>query len=431
MTIRDTYFVDDDGTPLFWLADTAWNAALRADEDEWEEYLEARAAQGFTVIQFVATKWRGCSKPIHGNLYQEGNGKLLFPSEPWSKMSQWIEKINAHGMIAAPVMLWANQKACPGQALSEEHCIELGRRMVDAWQQHAIVWMLAGDSNYESDEQVARWSRIGRAIFEDHPDAIVTMHPCGQSWVGDKFAEEDWYSFVGIQSGHGSTQRNLQWLLQGPYSQAWRSIPKPFVNLEPNYETAIAYGTQSQFGAYHVRRASYWSLLVAPPAGITYGHNSIWVWAQTENEHAEGHGTNWVAQPWRTGLDTEGIRSLTILKEIFAALPWTELRPAQELLIAQPGEQCIEAFVTLAATKERDCVVVYLPKGQEIGIRTDELKPGLSAFWVDPRTGKWKRQALPEANGQAPFVPPSEEEWLLVVKLSTGEEQQASEEARQ
>src|SRR5579864_9401593 len=33
------YFVHADGTPFFFLSDTAWNGPLRATPDEWDHYL--------------------------------------------------------------------------------------------------------------------------------------------------------------------------------------------------------------------------------------------------------------------------------------------------------------------------------------------------------------------------------------------------------
>ena len=43
-----------DGKPFFYLADTAWELFHRLDRKEAIEYLDTRAAQGFTAIQAVA-----------------------------------------------------------------------------------------------------------------------------------------------------------------------------------------------------------------------------------------------------------------------------------------------------------------------------------------------------------------------------------------
>ncbi len=54
-----THLQTVDGEPFFWLADTAWNGVLRSTDDQWTRYLDQRQKQGFNVIQFVSTPWRG------------------------------------------------------------------------------------------------------------------------------------------------------------------------------------------------------------------------------------------------------------------------------------------------------------------------------------------------------------------------------------
>ena len=56
------YFQHADATPFFWLADTAWNGVLLAQEDDWARYLTTRREQGFSAIQFVTTQWRASTK---------------------------------------------------------------------------------------------------------------------------------------------------------------------------------------------------------------------------------------------------------------------------------------------------------------------------------------------------------------------------------
>ena len=43
----------DDGTPFFYLGDTAWQLFHRLDREQADRYLRNRAAKGFTVIQAV------------------------------------------------------------------------------------------------------------------------------------------------------------------------------------------------------------------------------------------------------------------------------------------------------------------------------------------------------------------------------------------
>src|SRR5215212_10548904 len=48
------FLVKEDGSPFFYLGDTAWELFHRLNREEADRYLEDRAAKGFTVIQAVA-----------------------------------------------------------------------------------------------------------------------------------------------------------------------------------------------------------------------------------------------------------------------------------------------------------------------------------------------------------------------------------------
>src|SRR5215207_4733119 len=45
--------IREDGTPFFYLGDTAWELFHRLTREDADRYLENRAAKGFTVIQAV------------------------------------------------------------------------------------------------------------------------------------------------------------------------------------------------------------------------------------------------------------------------------------------------------------------------------------------------------------------------------------------
>lgn len=48
------YIIQADGTPFFWMGDTAWELFHRLTKEETDLYFKTRAAQGFNVIQAVA-----------------------------------------------------------------------------------------------------------------------------------------------------------------------------------------------------------------------------------------------------------------------------------------------------------------------------------------------------------------------------------------
>jgi hypothetical protein len=408
-----TYLEHADGTPFFWLGDTAWNGVLKATPEQWQRYLATRKRQGFTAIQFVSTQWRGGDKTLKEPVFSRMPRLRIHP-EVLAQMDRKVARINEHHMLVVPVLLWALIPSDPGLALPEEEAQRLCEYLIARWGAYQVAWLLGGDSAYRDTE---RWKRLGQNLFVKQPrDRIVSLHPSGQNWVWDRFGDEPWIDFLGYQSGHGDNEAHLRWLVQGPPAQSGkRRPPKPVINLEPNYEAHPAYHSRKPFEPYHVRRAAYWSLLVTPPAGLTYGHNAIWPWLEQPGR-AEGHSSLGVIPAWTEGLETEGIRGLALAKQFFLSGPWTELRPAQDLLVEQPGSKDVARYIVVSATPTRSWVVAYLPRGGTIRLRLQALPNPAQAHWFDPRTGQQQPARPSQKDGEAQFTAPNEQDWVLSIR---------------
>lgn len=405
------HLVHADEERFFWLGDTAWNGVLRAREVDWGRYLEARRRQCFTAVQFVSTQWRGCTALLGSELLFTGTEQIQVHPLLFQRLDLKVAAINAYGLVAAPVLLWALWESDPGQVLAQTDAIRLARYLVARWGAYQVVWFLGGDGRYE-DERAERWRQIGRAVFGPDRDRLVTMHPCGQSWVGPAFRGEPWYDFIGYQSGHGSSEEHLRWLVEGPPAVDWaQDPPLPVINLEPNYEDHPSYHIQRRFSAQEVRRAAYWSLLVSPPAGVTFGHNAIWVWSE-KPEAPEGHDRIGIVPPWEHALDTPGVHSMTQLRRFFDRLPWTRLRPAPELVVDQPGREDPARFI--AAARAGALAVIYMPVGGEVRLDLGSIERPARVRWFDPRTGVWSEGGA-VSTAEAVLTAPGEEDWLLCV----------------
>ncbi len=383
------------GAPFFWLSDTAWNGPLKASSADWSTYLEDRQRKGFTAIQFVTTQWIAATGNAEGRrAYSMDNGFAIDPTF-FQEIDEKIEAINQHGMIAAPVMIWdaptgkVPASVNPGTSLPDEDLVLLARYELARFGAYQVAWILAGDGNYRGD-QAERWRKIGRAVFGDHSDRIVTMHPAGQQWVGEEFAKEPWFSVISYQSGHGDSQDDFRWLTNGPASTGWNSEPvHPIINLEPNYEGHLSYQHQKPFDAHAVRRAAYWSLLISPPAGVAYGAHGIWSW-ETKPGVPLHHEISGTAPGWRDALQFAGSTDMRYLKDFFETLKWWDLRPAQELLEAQPGERNAAEFVAVALAETEKWGVAYFPVGQTVRIRTNKFGNAAVVRWFNPRNGNWE-----------------------------------------
>lgn len=408
------HLVHADGTPFFWLSCTAWNGVLRANPEDWGHYLRTRQEQDFTAIQFVSTHWRGLTTDPYGETAFTGTEAIKLNPAFFQRLDPKVAAINEHGIVATPVILWTLTKTDPGQILSEADAIRLARYIVARWGAYSVVWFLGGDGRYPP-ESVDRWKRIGRAVFGDRHDRLVTMHPSGESWVGDDFGDEPWFDFIGYQSGHGDSERSLRWLTTGPPATEWQTgPPRPVINLEPNYENHPGYTHKTWFQGADIRRAAYWSLLVSPPAGVSFGHNSIWVWPE-EPQIPDGHAGLGTVGPWREGLYTEGVRGMTLLRQLFESLPWPDLRPAPDLLADQPGDDNHWQFVAAAQTQGRTATVIYAPEGATITLRVGRITRPVFARWFNPRDGAFGEPLELASSGSQTFKSPNFRDWVLVI----------------
>lgn len=402
------YFVHADGTPFLWLGDTAWGGILEAKADEWERYLTKRREAGINLIQVAATHWRGTSPDPAKAPYTLDNG-IRLNVDHFREADKRFEAISRHGYVTASVLLWGGGKNHPIDHIPEEDAFRLARYIYSRWSAHNVIWLLAGDGDYRG-EKSERWKRLGNYLFGESKQSLVTMHPGGLGWVRSEFVNEPWYDFIGYQSGHGDAVTHLEWLLKGPPSKDWTKDPvRPFVNLEPNYEAHMSYHKRVRHSPHNVRRSFYWSMLVSPAAGYTYGHTSIWPWRQTADANDPESLT------WEQALDAEGAACLRYAKALFGVIPWWKLVPDQDLLAEQPGAEVPDKYVAAARTESGDLALIHMPVGGELKLKTGALTRNAVAKWFNPRTGKWQ-VAGKIAGSEMTFQAPDNSDWVLCIK---------------
>jgi len=161
------FLVYKDGTPFFWLGDTAWEIFHRLNREEANRYLENRAKKGFTVIQAVAVA------EFDGNNVPNAYGHLPFvemdPTRPdvkegqendyWDHVDYIVDKAQSLGLYVGFLPTWGRYwhdavkdgKPLFNEANAESYGEWLGKRYKDK----AIVWILGGDHPIDNDEQKA------------------------------------------------------------------------------------------------------------------------------------------------------------------------------------------------------------------------------------------------------------------------------------
>lgn len=405
-----------DGTPFFWAGCTAWNGALKSTEQEWDTYLADRAKNGYSVIQFVTTQWRGGDKNSLGQVAFEGSGKISVNPDFFRYLDGKIDKINEHGLVAAPVLLWAlptvqGRELSPGYYLPDQEAILLARYMVARYGGNQVVWILGGDGKY-TNEFEQRWKTIGRGVFGDEHPGLVAQHPQGGSWIGEIYAAEPWLDIIGYQSGHNNTEGPVKYITKGHPSQMWDKLPaRPLINMEPVYEES-----NPRITATDVRNASYWSVLATPTAGVTYGAYGIWPWLREGEEilnHAsKGEGVS----RWHESIKLPGSVQVGGLANFMRRLEWWNLKPVPDLLVEQPGDKQFNHFVSVSRTDDGQTIVVYLPAPNPVQLY-NLTGASYQGQWFDPVSNQYAKAKISHKKGVLELIPtPGSKDVLLILQ---------------
>jgi len=416
------YLAHADGAPFFWLADTAWNGPLLSTEGEWDHYLRERAGQRYTAVQWVATQWRTSPEgDRNGDKAYEGSGRITVNPDFFRRLDAKLDAINRAGMVGAPVMLWENSvnsahpESNPGHVLPEDQAILLGRYMAARWGANAVLWILMGDWRYEP-ENAERWRRIGRGIFGSRSHAPVATHVRSRVFLAEEFRDEQWLEVVGYQTGHSEEESCLEWIFAGEVAREWDTPPpRVIMNLEPNYEHHVSAHSGKRFDALAVRRACYWSLLNAPTAGVTYGGHGVWGWDDGTKLPVD-HPHTGTPPHWRDALHLPGGEQMAHIAALFTSIEWWRLRPAPDLLAAQPGDSDVRRHVSASGTDAGDLALVYSPDNPTIELRSAALSAGLATVWFDPRTGQRTPATAADRGETRIYRTPGPGDWVLLLE---------------
>lgn len=410
-----THLEHADGTPFFFLADTAWTGPALSTEAEWKLYLADRKKKGFTAVQFnCVSPWRTAPADLEGRTsYEIKDGNLVPNEEFYKRLDARLKAINDSGLLAVPVLVWAHKKGDAGFDLTEEQVITLVKFELARYKDAHALFILAGDARYNATD-ADKWKRVGRAAFKDHPDLLVTTHPTGMNFPWKDWEDEKWLNVLGYQSGHGDDANTVKWIHSGPPAEygVRKTFTRPLINLEPPYEGHNGYQSKKPHSAYSVRRAVYASLLAAPVAGFTYGGHGVWSWHAKPGEEPTDHKGTGIAPVWKDALALPGAEQVGHVRKLFESLPWATLRPAPGVVKQDGDKPDPVTFVSAAVTGDGSTYVVYFPANATATVAL-HVRAGKDRIrWFDPRTGEW----LAEKKTPGLFTPPTTDDWVLVVK---------------
>jgi hypothetical protein len=399
-----------DGTPFFWLADTVWNGARMSAPKDWEVYALTRAHQEFTVAQWAVAP----GSDVAAQFPFSGTNRIAINPEFFQRLDAKVTTLGRAELLSAVApLLELGVPEGRAAALPVDQAILLVRYVVARWGAEPVVWLLAFEGGNQGSN-VSRWKQIGRAVFGEGPHAPVVLCPGETQWLLDEFRSEAWVDAFAYQTVADYTDDALKWTFAGPFALEWQKEPaRPVIPFTP-FENAINPRSQKRFSSDDVRHAVYWSLLLTPPAGVSYGAEAVANWDVAVNPAAADAKVPELPA-WRKALFLPAAEQMNYLAKFMEGIECWKLRPEPGAVAVQPGDKSAERFIAAAGTEGKELLLVYVPEDRTVSLFLKALPRSPAIGWYNPRTGE-KNRAVAVVGESACQVPtPNPGDWLLTV----------------
>ena len=424
------FLVREDGSPFFYLGDTAWELFHRLNRQGVDRYLENRARKGFTVIQAVAIA------ELNGHTDPNPYGHLplvdLDPARPavkdgpandyWDHVDYIVDKANSQGLTIGLLPTWGRywHDATGGRKplFTVENAAVYGRWLGARYKDKGIIWILGGDRSIDNDQHWAIIRAMARGLREgDGGTHLMTLHPPGGAGSSQWFHDDDWLDFNMRQNGHVAE-------FTGRYDNTRRDYDrtpvKPVLDGEPIYEDHPVSFNAKGLGhsiAADVRRPLYWDLF-SGACGHTYGHHSVWQMWQPGREPV-----NNPLMPWFEALDQPGAEQMQYGRWLIESRPYLTLIPDDSIIVADRVATSVPGAGRYRFVATRDeagtYAMVYAPIGRAFFVRMGAIKGSpVKAWWFNPRNGQTTEIGKMPNTGTRRFTPPDKGEmldWVLVL----------------
>ena len=401
-----------DGTPFFWLADTVWEGARKAELKDWEFYAGTRASQRFTVAQWAVAPGEDVKKQSAYSGFPE---RIAINLDFFKRLDVRLEVLSQAGILSAIAPLAEfRPQANVAPALTDDQAELLVRYVVARWGADPVAWLLAFEGE-STGKNVGRWKRIGQAVFGARTHAPVVLYPGETQWVFDEFRDQAWVDVFGYQSVTDVTEDAVKWAVAGPFAAEWTKEPtRPLITFAP-CESGVARQSGKRFTADDVRHAVYWGLLMAPPAGVSYSGQGVADWDLSFGSGAEGTKATDLPM-WRKSLFMPAAKQMSALAKLVNSVDFWKLRPQPKVVALQPGDASPRKFIASASADPNTLSLVYVPEDRSADVVLTALPQSPSVGWLNPRTGESNPAVAVVSGGTCQFPTPDPGDWLLVVK---------------
>lgn len=377
------------GRPFFYLADTVWSVFSNATRDEWLEYLDYRAMQGFNALQISVLPVLHDASDTYVGLEpfeSAGDGSWNFTRPRtgfFENAAAMIEAAAERGFISALALLWANyvpdttfSRRDPSHVMPLECVAPYVELVAKSFSHLRPIFVVSGDTNFPTDAAVEHYQVALETVKGAAPDCLTTFHLQPKVALPKVLAESDRLDFYMYQAGHRIEENDLNYLLAEEFASY--PVKRPIVNGEPSYEGHGHGDRYGRFGAFHVRKAFWQSVLSGAKAGFTYGAHGVWSW---HRRGAAFTSEAWSKTPFdrRTAMRLPGAWDTGFAKWLFASYGMHALDARNDLLANDYRE------IRVAARSDLALIVAYLPYPTDLRLNTDLAGYEITAVELEHR----------------------------------------------
>ena len=390
---NNLYIVHENGTPFFWMGNTAWLLPERLNREEAEYFLAKDRQAGYNVEQIQVLN----AIPTFNVYGQQANDAdfnfAKYTKEGvygyWDHLDYIVNAAERNGIYIAMDCIWGSMI----NQMDVKKAAALGKFLGERYKDNPnIIWMIGGDIMGNKKPEV--WDALARAIKKVDKNHIMTFHPRGRTTSAWWYNDREWMDFNMFQSGHRRYgQRNGD----GDYTikdnteeDNWTYVDmsfekkplRPVIDGEPSYED-IPQGLHDfsapRWQDYDVRRYAYWAVF-AGCFGHTYGHNSVMQLIRP------GLGASFGAEkPWWDAMKDPGYNQMKYIKWLMLSFPFTERVADQSIIAGQNGER----YDRVIATRGNDYLLVYNYSGKPMKIDLGKISGAKkNVWWMNPSDGK-------------------------------------------
>ncbi|MDN4617878.1 glycoside hydrolase family 140 protein [Paenibacillus sp. PsM32] len=424
------FVIQEDGTPFFWLGDTAWELFHRLDREQALLYLTCRAEQGFNVVQAVAlAELDGITT---GNAYHRmpllmNKAGVYDPCLPdttgdysyWDHVDYIVNTAATLGIYIAFLPTWGdkyNQLWGKGpEIFTADNAYTYGQWLGERYRNcNNIIWVLGGDRSLDQPHHIEIIDRLAEGLQAgDGHTHLITFHPKGSASSSQYVHPKSWLDFHMIQSGHAAGVRNNYVMIQHDYEL---QPIKPVLEAEPCYEDIpIDFkASNGYFDEVHVRQTAYYAVL-AGSLGYTYGHHSVWcmsdgMYASTALDEIG----DFIIMSWQQALTRPGAEQMKWLRQLMQSVDFVTGVPDQSVVTANFAGANYQV-----ASRGIDYILVYCPQGLYVKVRLGILNTDqVSLNWYCPRSGQLYPIDIVANDGVHTLIAPSSgrgQDWVLYI----------------